>query len=301
MYPNSSTGIGAGVLAGVFWGTPFLVPLVLSMFTSIEVAFGRFVFFGLASLVFLPHAIKAVRHFTLQDFIHLLTLSAGGFWLYTIILFYGVQLTNGVISALIIGLLPVSITLFSKPMFNIRLCLGLLLIIIGMGFLLVVPLMDAQVFKITMAHVHIHGLLFLLLALGMWTWFALSNAKFLTKHTEMKPLGYSSLMGIISVVCILPIFMLTDGLHNIVASAYLPSFLIWAAVLGIGASWIANVFWAYCCKTCSPSVYGPLIVSETVFGLIYSFIFQHRLPYGNELLAIILLIIGVIMAIRSQR
>jgi drug/metabolite transporter (DMT)-like permease len=45
---------------------------------------------------------------------------------------------------------------------------------------------------------------------------------------------------------------------------------------------------------------GSLIVSETIFGLFYSFIFQQRLPFLNEWIAIILLIGSVIITIRSQ-
>jgi drug/metabolite transporter (DMT)-like permease len=228
-------------------------------------------------------------------------LSASGFWLYTIILFQGVKLTNGIIASLVIGLLPVTITLFSKPIVSKKLFLGLMLILLGLSFLLLFPLMDAKLFAATMTQLHMKGLIFLCIALVMWTWFAIANSAFLLKHVQMTSIDYSSGMGLLSLLFMLPIFAVTNGFHSIISSPYLTSFLIWSAVLGIGASWIANIFWAYCCKNCLPSVYGTLIVSETIFGLIYSFIFQQRLPYLNEIAAILLLIGGVIVTLQSQR
>ena len=79
------------------------------------------------------------------------------------------------------------------------------------------------------------------------------------------------------------------------------NFVIWSAVIGVGASWIANIFWAYSAKNCPPSIGGSLIVSETIFGLLYSFILQQRFPFWNEIAAIVLLIMGVLLTIRSQR
>ncbi len=236
MYPNQNKGIGAGVLSGVFWGTPFLAPLILTMFSSIEVAFGRFVFFGLISLLALPGIIRLIRNLSYTDIAIVIALSATGFWLYTIILFYGVKLTNGVISALIVGILPVTVTLLSNPRFNKGLGLGLLLILLGIGALLIVPLMNPHIFAITMAHVHASGLILLFLALGMWTWFALANSWFLKKHSYIKSLDYSSLMGVISLLCMLPIFMMRYSIHNITSNPHFTLFIIWSAILGLGAS-----------------------------------------------------------------
>ena len=300
MYQNQNKGISAGILAGVFWGTPFLVPLVLASFSSIDITFGRFLVFGLISCFALPKIIKLFRDFSLSDLFMLLALSATGFWLYTIVLFIGVKLTNGVIAAQIVGTLPLTITLFSNPRFNYRLWLGLFSILLGMTTLLIVPLFNADIFHVTFQHIHPMGILVLLLALGMWTWFAIANARFIVKHPYVRALDYSSLMGILSLLCMLPIMAISHDFHALFINPNLNVFIFWCVVLGLGASWIANVFWAYCCKNTPSSVYGTLIVSETIFGLIYSFIFQHRLPYFYELISIALLITGVVMTVHSQ-
>lgn len=299
MYEHQNKAISAGILAGAFWGTPFLAPLILTNFSSLEIAFGRFLFFGMISLISLPRLITLISQFSLADVLQAILISASGFWLYTIVLFAGVKLTNGVIASLIVGTLPLTITIFSKPKFNYKLVIGLVLILAGMITLLVVPLYVSGL-KSTLSHIHFMGVIFLFLALVMWTWYAIFNASFIIKHPNMKSLDYTSLMGILSLLCILPIFLFSESFKNIIGNSQFSQFILWGAILGIGASWIANFFWAYCCRNCQPSTYGPLIVSETVFGLIYSFSLLHRLPYLNEFIAILLLIFGAITTIRSQ-
>lgn len=276
------------------------MPLVLTQFSSIEIAFGRFFFFGIISLFTLPRLLPLLRQFSRFDLLQAVIISAAGFWLYTIILFAGIKLTNGVIGALIIGILPLTITAFSKPRFNHKFVLGMGLIFLGIIFLLLVPLVFSNVLKSTLSNIHLLGVILLFLALFLWTWYAIYNARFILKHAQMMPVDYSSLMGFLSLICMLPFLFIGNSFKHIVLSPQLLNFVLWTAVLGIGASWIANLFWAYCCRNCPPSIYGTLIVSETLFGLLYSFIYQHRMPYFNEYIAIILLIIGVVTTIKSQ-
>lgn len=297
---TNNQAIGAGIVSGAFWGTPFLAPLILVQFSSLEIAFVRFLFFGLISLISLPRLIPLLRQFSWVDVLQALVLSASGFWLYTLVLFAAVKLSNGVVAALIVGILPLTITLFSQPKFNYQLLLGLALIWVGIIVLFIPPLLFGNGAKSSLTNVHLFGVILLFLALILWTWYAISNSRFILKHPRLRSLDYSSLMGLLSFLCLLPIFLLKNDVNHIIENPQVLQLLVWGAILGIGASWIANIFWAYCCRNTPPSIYGTLIVSETVFGLIYSFAFQHRLPYLNELLAILLLISGVVVTIRSQ-
>lgn len=299
MHKNQNKGILAGVIAGVFWGAPFLAPLILGNFTAFEMTFGRFLFFGLISLFYLPGVIRLLKQFSLHELIQVFILSAAGFWLYTLALFIGIRLSNGVLAALIIGCLPLTITLSSKPKFNAGLVIGLGLIIVGIISLLVIPLLNKS--NYSMEDVTILGLLVIISALAMWTWFGVYNSHFMSKHKHIKSIDYSSLVGVINLIFIIPIFMLFNGFDHLVHSPELIKFLIFSAVLGLGSSWFANICWAYSAKYCPPSIGGSLIVSETIFGLIYCFIFEGRLPYNNEYIAIICLISGVVLVINSQR
>ena len=211
-------------------------------------------------------------------------------------LFSGIQLTNGVVSSLIIGCIPLTITLFSKPNFNGRFFLGLGFILMGMGFLLLVPIWKDGID----GSIHSSGILLLFGALTLWTWFGISNAKFLHARPHIKSLDYSSTMGLMSLLAVLPIFLLINDFSSFMQHPKFTAYLLWSAVLGIGASWVSNVLWMYASKNCSRSILGSLLISETLFALLYSFIYAWRLPYWNELAAVVSLVLGVVCVVNSQ-
>lgn len=292
-------GIAAGLIAGIFWGITFVVPLLLKNFSALEITFARFFFFGIVSLFNILGVVRLIKLLTLKDIGKILLLSATGFWLYTLILFQGVQLTNGIIASLIIGCLPITFTLFARPTFDARLISGLSLIFLGILCLLIVPLLVSGAEEALLG-IEILGVVFLLLALAMWTVFGVSNAHFMAAHQTINSMDYASCIGLINLMCMLLVFALLKGLPALLHHAELLKFLFWTAMLGLGASWLANIFWAYSAKRCPPSVGGALMVSETLFGLLYSFLFEQRWPYLNELLAMLFLIVGVYLVIHSQ-
>lgn len=290
-------GIIAGIGAGVFWGLPFVVPNILINFSALEVVVGRFLFFGAISLLFLPCAIKLFTSLSLKDRLLVVAFSVSGFCLYSFLLFIAVRYTNGIISSLIEGMMPVVIILFSRPRPNWQLLSGIIAILLGLFFLLIFPVLD-NISPITADNAI--GILLLLICLFMWVWFAIYNAKFLKRHPTINLGNYTALIGIINLIFISPLLLFSNNFSYFANHPQIYSYLFWTMTLGIGSSWIANWLWSFCSKNCPLSVSGVLIVSETVFGLTYSLIFQQRLPYGHEVTAIILLIVGVILAIKSQ-
>ena len=238
----------------------------------------------------------------MQEIFILIILSATGFWLYTLILFAGIKLTNGVIGSLIIGCLPLTITMFGKPRLSAALFIGLIMILVSLLALLIPPLLSSGADRaVALADFSIGGVILLFLDLLMWTWFAVFNSRFLAMRPYIKPLDYSSVIGCISLLCMLPILGTINGFSSLMHHSGLGSFMFWCAVLGIGASWLANVFWAYSARNCPPSIGGALIAAETIFGVIYSLIYAQRLPHLNEFMSICCLTCGVFMVIKSQR
>lgn len=300
MHKYKNNGIVFGLLAGVFWGTTFLAPLILYSFTPLEITFGRFFVFGLISILNIQRAFKLLKSLTKKDVLTVIILSITGFWLYTITLFTGIRLTNGIVAPLIVGCLPLTVIICGNPKVNLLLITGLCLNFSGLLVLLVLPFLFSNTL-IYLSAIHLSGIFLLIFALIMWTWFALTNSKFIKLHVQIKPDIYTSLMGIINLIFLVLIFMSFENIISFFHHKNLLQFILCSMVLGIGASWLANIFWAYCAKKCSTSISGVLIISETVFGLIYSFIFEHRLPHLNEIIAIILLISGIIVVINSQK
>ncbi len=293
-------GITAGLLAGVLWGMLFIIPLLLNKFTPLQITFGRFFFFGLIGLLNFSGVKRLIRTLSAREIFKIILLSATGFWLYTLVLFIGIQQTNGVVSSLIIGILPFTLVLFGRPKCNFYLLSGLCLILMGIFSLLVLPLFFTININL-LFHVKITGILMLIIALIMWTWFGITNANFMEKHQEINAMDYSSLMGLISFIVMLPVFSYLNGFSNLWHNVDLGKFIIWSVVLGLGTSWLASIFWTHSAKNSPTSIVGALIISETIFGLIYSFIFEQRYPCVNEMLAILFLITGVFTVIYSQR
>lgn len=298
MYQNQNKGIIAGLISGVFWGTPFVVPMILHQYSAIDITMGRFIWFGFISLLFIRRTSKVFLNLELSEQLWLMFLATTGFWLYTLIIYTGILHTNGVIGALILGNLPVTIVLFSHPKINKRFISGLALVLIGVLALAIPNLLDNLNPGLSLG-----GVLYLLLGLVMWTWFAIKNAKFMQRNYNLTTMDYSSIIGTINIIFMIPIYFY--GYHkNFVDMISLFSdlhYVFWCAVVGIGASWIANIFWAYSAKNCPSSIGGVLMVSEMIFGLLYSLIYEMRLPVWNEVFASTFSIVGAIIVILSQR
>jgi drug/metabolite transporter (DMT)-like permease len=143
------------------------------------------------------------------------------------------------------------------------------------------------------------GIIALMACLALWTWFAISNSRFLQRNPQINRKDFASVMGVVSLLSILPIFLMQVNLRDLMIRSDFSIYLVSSMALGFGASWLANWLWNVCSFHCRPEVAGPLIVSETVFGLLYSFGFERRLPHGYEVLSISLFLLGVFLVITA--
>ncbi len=303
MSENNEKKIGLGILAGistgVFWGIPFLVPQILVNFSSLEISFGRFFFFGLISLFFIRKVIAIVKKLSNWDRFMLLLLSASGFWFYSTLLFWGVQATDGIISSLIVGLLPISIPLFSpgRKYSGFKFFFGLFLLLVGIVNLFAFPVLEGL--KLIKSP-SLMGVLALVSCLCLWTWFAINNTRFLQRNPHIDRKDFASVVGVVSLISISPFFLAQVNLNELIHRDGFKIYLISSMALGLGASWLANWLWNVCSFHCPSEISGPLIVSETIFGLLYSFIYEDRFPYLYEGASIVLFLVGVFLTVTSQ-
>jgi drug/metabolite transporter (DMT)-like permease len=295
---NELKGIVAGVATGVFWGFPFWVPQMLPQYASIEIAAGRFFFFGVVSLIYFKKVWTIWKGLSVRHCWALLGLSALGFWAYSTLLFLGIQLTDGIIASLILGLLPVTIPLFTpqKKIGGKKFYAGLASILVGLLILFLFPVLSQSV---QLKPISIMGIGVLLVCLVFWTAYAILNSRFLQQNPQIDRRDFASVMGVISFVCLMPLFLVQVDLTEWMHRDHFQQYLIYSAVLGLGSSWIANWLWNICSFYCRTEVSGPLIVFETVFGLLYTFAFQARLPVEYEAISIIFCMVGVWVAVRS--
>jgi drug/metabolite transporter (DMT)-like permease len=71
--------------------------------------------------------------------------------------------------------------------------------------------------------------------------------------------------------------------------------------VAILCSVVGNALWNHASRLLPLTMTGQMIVFETLFALLYGFIWEERLPTGLEWLAMALLIAGVLSCASAHR
>ena len=98
----------------------------------------------------------------------------------------------------------------------------------------------------------------------------------------------------------LPIAVGSGAVHHSEAGTLLP-LLLGALVMGVLVSWVGTLLWNRASGLVPISIAGQIAVVQTIAGLVYGFTWFHRMPPPLELLGIVLLIGGVLLAIKRTR
>jgi drug/metabolite transporter (DMT)-like permease len=84
------------------------------------------------------------------------------------------------------------------------------------------------------------------------------------------------------------------------ASAW-TSFLAVCAGVGLLASVVGNAFWNRMSRLLPLTMVGQMILFETLFALLYGFLWEKRLPTSLEVCAVLFLIAGVLSCLTAHR
>ena len=296
-------GLLCGLVAGAFWGGVFLAPKLLAAFTPLQMTAGRYLCYGLASAALLiPGARGVLGRLTLADWRDLAGLSLLGNIAYYVCLAVSVQIAGVAPASLIIGLLPVTITLVgAKPGEGValrRLAAPLLLVAIGVVCINVAAFQTAG--GIGLGRL-VLGLLAAVGALALWTVYAVWNARRLAATPRFNSHEWSLLTGVVtgllSLLLVVPAFL---GGAPHVPNAWT---LFWGVSLAValGASVIGNGLWNAASRLVPLSLSGQLIVFETLFALLYGFLHDARWPLPLEAAAIVLMLAGVLWSVHLHR
>lgn len=299
-------GVLYGSLAGAAWGLVFLSPAMLPDFSPLLLSCGRFLMYGLIALVIgLPLARGLLHKLTLADLLALARLSLTGNLLYFILIAAAVQRVGIAPTSLVIGVLPLTITLLGRneadaPALR-RLLWPLLAVLTGIACINLEALLLGGAPDQPLGE-RMLGMACAVLALASWSWFATDNARCLKRQAHFNSNEWSLLAGVVTGLLAGALWLAAELLDVAAVRNELPAErwqLFWLVnlTLAVVASWLGYAFWNASTRRLPLTLSGQMVVFETLFALAYGFVYLQRLPTLLEGIAIALLLGGVCAAV----
>lgn len=234
-------------------------------------------------------------------------LSVLGFSGYYLLLVLAIRDVGVEVPTLIIGTIPIWVMLLGKPegLLWRALLPGLLLTTSG-----VVLMMKGGISQSTSADgqefvagwTYWRGIGYAFLAMVSWTAYALLNSVWLKKHREIRTTDWANWLGVASGLAGLLLWnVLGSEAHVLLAQADIAQAAIVCVATGLGSAWLAAVLWNIASRRLSASLCGQLIVSETLFSLLYAFAWAGEWPMGIQWAASVVFVLGILVSIRAHR
>ena len=298
-------GIAAGLAAGALWGLVFLVPRITPGLSAVDLTAGRFISFGAISALAVLLTRKSFRRPTLRQAMTALGMSVLGYTGYYLLLAISIVKAGTEVPTLIIGVIPVWMMIWGKPA-SLRwpaLLPGMALTLAGLGLMTYTSL-QAKVFASAVPDSEASfwiGVGLALLAMVSWTVFGLANASWLKTHPEVSASTWANWLGIATGLGALLMWAVAGSpVNELMALDNLGWSIGICVATGISSAWLSTILWNIASQRLSASLCGQLIVSETIFALIYSFVWDQTWPNGLQVAACVLLLVGILASIRAH-
>ena len=286
------TGVFAGLAAGALWGLVFIAPRTVPELSSVDLTVGRFVSYGALSFV-LMLLVRQSAWPTLRQAITAFGLSVLGFTGYYLLLVFAIRDAGTVVPTLIIGTIPIWMMLMGKPagLHWAALLPGLVLTLLGLALM-----MRAEVDVSSQGQDFWRGVAFALASMVCWTAFGLLNAAWLKKHPNISATTWANWLGVATALGALGLWLAAGSdVNTLLAQQNRAQAALICVATGIGSAWLATIFWNIA------SLCGQLIVSETLFALLYSFVWDGQRPTLLQALACVLFAAGILASVKAHR
>jgi drug/metabolite transporter (DMT)-like permease len=301
---DTLAGVACGIGAGALWGLVFLAPALVRDFRPLDLTIGRYLFYGLFSILLIaPHWTRLVGLLGRKEWRGLVWLAFTGNVLYYLLLASAVQLGGIAMTSLVIGFLPVAVTLVGSrdrgavPLR--RLAPSLLLAAAGVLCIgwqaLAMPAADTVGRQLL-------GLVCGVGALAAWTCFAVNNARWLARLQHVSVHEWNLLTGVVTCGLTALLLPLAWALPRV---PHPPS--AWALLIGVSAgvallaSMVGNALWNRMSRLLPLTLVGQMILFETLFALLYGFVWERRLPTLLETVAFVLVALSVVTCLAAHR
>lgn len=307
------SGVLYALLAGLMWGLIFVGPLLVPEYPAVLQSMGRYLALGLIALPLAWLGRAKLRLLSGKDWWTALGLTMIGNLIYYVCLASAIQRTGAPVSTMIIGTLPVVLPVFANLLYSQRdgklpwrrLFPALICIAIGL-----VCVNTAELHRGLPDFSPLRygaGIMLALISVACWAWYALRNARWLRENPDNPPMMWATAQALVTLPVSLagyliacwwlqdqhPDFPLPFGPRPVV---FIPLML----AIAVFCSWVGAWCWNIASQRLPTVILGPLIVFETLAGLLYTFILRHSLPPLLTFSGIVLLVLGVVSAVRTR-
>ena len=293
-----------GLGAGAFWGLTFIAPVFLGPFTTLDLTVVRYLVFGLVSVgALFVLRFNPFRQLDARGWWRIVGLGLTGNTLFYLALSSGVAFAGSAPVALIIGTLPIAMIVAGnirrKTIAWRRLFGPMAVLAAGLAFTGMAALSEEGAAASG-------GLVALGIALGLvavfsWLAYGIVNGEYLADHPGTGVILWTALTGLGTLITVPPLVLaaVVVGRADPVVSGDVAVLLFWGVVLGLGSTWAATWLWNKASSGLSTTVLGLLVVSQTVFAMIFVCLLETRLPTLSETTSILLIVIGVGWGLRA--
>jgi drug/metabolite transporter (DMT)-like permease len=304
--PSNGTlaGLACGIGAGALWGLVFLAPELVRDFTPLQLTLGRYLAYGLIALALvLPRWQRLVVALPRRQWWTLGWLALAGNTVYYLLLSSAVQSGGIAMTSLVIGFLPVAVTVIGSRDHGAvplrKLLPSLLLCAAGAVCIgwqaLVAPARGS-------AGTQLFGLLCAIGALVSWTTYAVGNARALARLPQVSSHDWNLLTGLVTgaqSLLLVPLALaMGTAAHGIEAWARFGAVSVGVAVL---ASIAGNALWNRMSRLLPLTLVGQMILFETLFALLYGWLWEQRWPTTLEIAALGCVVAGVASCMAAHR
>ncbi|HEE9966095.1 TPA: DMT family transporter [Citrobacter freundii] len=307
------SGVLYALLAGRMWGLIFVGPLIVPEYPAVLQSMGRYLALGLIALPIAWLGRVRLRQLGRKDWVTALTLTMMGNLIYYVCLASAIQRTGAPVSTMIIGTLPVVIPVFANLLYSQRdgklswWRLSPALVLIGIGLLCVNISELNQGLPDFSGWRYGSGIALALISVVCWAWYALRNARWLRENPDKHPMMWATAQALVT----LPVSLLGYIAACLWLNGQTPDFALpfgprpavfigLMIAIAVLCSWVGALCWNVASQKLPTVILGPLIVFETLAGLLYTFILRQEFPPLLTVSGITLLMVGVVIAVRAK-
>ena len=307
------SGVLYALLAGLMWGLIFVGPLIVPDYPAVLQSMGRYLALGLIALPLAWLGRARLRQLSRQDWWTALALTLVGNVVYYICLASAIQRTGAPVSTMIIATLPVVIPIFANLLYSQRdgklawMRLMPALVLIGIGLMCVNIAELRQGLPDFSGWRYGSGIALASVSVVCWAWYALRNARWLRENPQKPPLMWATAQALVTLpVSLVGYVAACLWLHLQTPDFALPFgprptvFIGLMITIAVLCSWVGALCWNVASQRLPTVILGPLIVFETLAGLLYTFLLRQEMPPMLTLSGITWLVIGVVIAVRSK-